>query len=409
MQYIPANNDFSVMLMHALGNLGGGLGQRAYQKQQDSQRDQLLQGFNPSQQQAMKGLDYNTLQQVVAQQALQGGGGMLDTMNQLQGLVNGGAIASNQAQNIFGSQFSNDWMGMNGGPAAMPQFQPKQAMEGKKEVVMFWDKDGKKRMKKVAEDKYNDVTESILANGGSLEDPKQKLSRYTYQAENGEYRSGLFDEAGQLKKDMGIAPDKDTKGMSVNVNTERPTMFAEPQAAIDAAKKYNDENADSNFKYVPKSDGEGGYMVDVEEKEAPAATQMTEIGNLQDFTNQLDRIEEMFDGSYVGPIQGRVGAAKEATGIDTDTNESRFRQVTKDIGDTLLRLRSGAQINEQEYQRLLKVVPHANLPEDVFMARLKELRRAINQKMETRQGNLKDVGSKVPGKSKKSDPLGLEL
>jgi len=138
----------------------------------------------------------------------------------------------------------------------------------------------------------------------------------------------------------------------------------------------------------------GGVTINMP-KAAPAGERES-LNKLFEFESQLSRIEEGYDPKYVGRVQGNAGALKELTGIGANEGESGFRQVVKDIGDTLLRLRSGAQINEQEYQRMLKLVPTADLPDTVFKARLKSLHTAIRNSIATRKGTMGESGFIVP-------------
>jgi hypothetical protein len=139
-----------------------------------------------------------------------------------------------------------------------------------------------------------------------------------------------------------------------------------------------------------------GSGVTINMPKAAPSGERESLNKLFEFDSQLERIEKSYDPKYVGRVQGVAGAAKELTGVGANKKESEFRQVTRDISDTLLRLRSGAQINEQEYQRMLKLVPTTNLPEQVFEARLKSLRTAIKDSIRIRKGTMEDSGFIVP-------------
>lgn len=138
----------------------------------------------------------------------------------------------------------------------------------------------------------------------------------------------------------------------------------------------------------------GGVTINMP-KAAPSG-EREKLNKLFEFKSQLDRIKEQYNPKYVGRVEGVVGAGKELTGVGADKDESKFRQVVKDIADTLLRLRSGAQINEQEYKRLSKLVPTLNLPDTVFLARLESLTKAIDHSITTRKGTLSESGFIAP-------------
>jgi len=138
----------------------------------------------------------------------------------------------------------------------------------------------------------------------------------------------------------------------------------------------------------------GGVTINLP-KAAPSG-EREKLNKLFEFKNQLTRIKEQYKPEYVGRVEGVVGAGKELTGVGADKTESKFRQVVKDIADTLLRLRSGAQINEQEYKRLSKLVPTLNLPDTVFEARLESLTKAIEHSISTRRGTMTESGFIAP-------------
>jgi hypothetical protein len=52
----------------------------------------------------------------------------------------------------------------------------------------------------------------------------------------------------------------------------------------------------------------------------------------------------------------------------------------------LLRARSGAQINEQEYQRLTKIVPNPNSPDARFLSDLRNFREEVRGVLARRSG-----------------------
>lgn len=137
-------------------------------------------------------------------------------------------------------------------------------------------------------------------------------------------------------------------------------------------------------------------QVNISMPKAAPSSERESLNKLYEFQSQLGRIKTQFKPKYTGRFQGLLGEAKELTGIGTDEKESMFRQVVKDISDTLLRLRSGAQINEEEYKRLTKLVPTLNLPDDVFLARLDSLTEAINTSIKIRKSTLKESGFIAP-------------
>lgn len=93
----------------------------------------------------------------------------------------------------------------------------------------------------------------------------------------------------------------------------------------------------------------------------------TQVAAIDDILSKGKAAQSLYKPEYVGGVMGAFGgkgsstggvrgAVREATGNLTP-DEVTFRQNTADIQDMLLRARSGAQINEQEYNRLTKIAP----------------------------------------------------
>jgi hypothetical protein len=156
-------------------------------------------------------------------------------------------------------------------------------------------------------------------------------------------------------------------------------------------------------KKVPKTSITiGGKMMSGAQVEKTAA--------LQNFGNMLDRIDKNWDAAFTGPAEGRAGAIADKIGLDPRkifgkgiTSEKRykeivFRQLTKQLGDDILRLRSGAQINEQEMERMMGWLPDVNSPDDVFRTRLATLKQTFDEIEATRTKAFGQAGYKAPSK-----------
>lgn len=88
-------------------------------------------------------------------------------------------------------------------------------------------------------------------------------------------------------------------------------------------------------------------------------------------------VEKLFKNDYVGPVAGRYGQLAEKY-TDLPEDQVKFYATIRDINDFVLRVRSGAQINEQEYKRLTSFLMDANLPADNFKARLERFSQNID-------------------------------
>lgn len=129
----------------------------------------------------------------------------------------------------------------------------------------------------------------------------------------------------------------------------------------------------------------GGVVPVVKPTEADKKTS-SEINNIQE---GIARIRTNYSKDFVGPIAGRYGGAKEMT-IGLPPAQAEFYADVRSMKDALLRAKSGAQINEQEYRRLVKFLPDENSPASVFETRLlrfeKEMDSIIRGRTNARQG-----------------------
>ena len=123
----------------------------------------------------------------------------------------------------------------------------------------------------------------------------------------------------------------------------------------------------------------------------PPAVGTEATANLADFRTllgQLDRVEQLYSqgaSQYTGPVQGRLGAARNLTGIGASEAEADYRAELASIQNSIIYLKSGKQINEQEYERLRRELPEANDPEPVFKAKLARSRRLIQTMLSNRE------------------------
>jgi len=77
-------------------------------------------------------------------------------------------------------------------------------------------------------------------------------------------------------------------------------------------------------------------------------------------------------------------------------DQERFLAIAQDYADTVLRLRSGAQINEQEFARMLGFLASETVRPDTFLARLDLQDNLLTAKMKIQSEGLKGAGFRVP-------------
>lgn len=117
-----------------------------------------------------------------------------------------------------------------------------------------------------------------------------------------------------------------------------------------------------------------------------------ELGTLLDTVGQ---IKSLYSSDFVGPVAGRAYQLGQKF-VNLPEKQVKFYSYVNDAKDALLRARSGAQINEQEYQRLVGFLPDANLPEKNFEARVKRFEEQLNIIAKNREREMKGGGYSPP-------------
>lgn len=133
-------------------------------------------------------------------------------------------------------------------------------------------------------------------------------------------------------------------------------------------------------------------------KPLPAAA-AEKLGGLEALKNNIASVKELYGwgtpakkAGWVGPVAGRIGAIEEKyTGTASD-EQVRFYAYVRDMKDALLRARSGAQINEQEYKRLVAFLPDETSPSSTFEARLQRFDDELTNIITTKTKALSEGG-----------------
>lgn len=141
------------------------------------------------------------------------------------------------------------------------------------------------------------------------------------------------------------------------------------------------------------------------------------MGGLEALLNDIKSVKTLYlygtDAErkhWVGPVQGRVGSLESKYAGTASDEQVRFYAYVDDMQDALLRARSGAQINEQEFKRLVNFLPDKNLPSTTFKARLDRFEAELNNVLSTKRTELQKGGYGSQGSNptiKNNDPLGI--
>ena len=116
---------------------------------------------------------------------------------------------------------------------------------------------------------------------------------------------------------------------------------------------------------------------------------------MDEIVQQLDVLEQLARAGDTGGFRGnpnigviggnRADIQRKTTGGGGPEVNEMFR-ISDNIADMLLRARSGAQINEQEYARLRTLIPNPRLAEKKFFSDLTGFRAETQRILERRTG-----------------------
>lgn len=140
-------------------------------------------------------------------------------------------------------------------------------------------------------------------------------------------------------------------------------------------------------------------------KVAPSipGSEVSKLGELENLKEKLGVVSANYDPSFVGMADAPLQAIRQKTGLGASEKAANFRQAVQDIKDSLLRARSGAQINEQEYRRLLPLVPNENSSDVDFLAKLKRFEQVLDETSGSKQSAFRAAGyrpmNNTPGAS----------
>ena len=111
--------------------------------------------------------------------------------------------------------------------------------------------------------------------------------------------------------------------------------------------------------------------------------------------NQIDFIDKQMAAgdewkSWVGPYDARVGRIQDVSGVGANKDRAVFQSTIQDIQNMMIYMRSGKQINESEYERIVKAMPDVNDSEKVFPAKWARFKQVMKDVMDSREKRLKD-------------------
>ena len=160
---------------------------------------------------------------------------------------------------------------------------------------------------------------------------------------------------------------------------------------------------------VPYDPSTHGDIQPYVQKQIPGG-EVSKMAEVRNILKNISKAKDLYkldtkkeNSSWVGPVAGRVGSMeRKYTGTATP-EQVQFYDYIKDMEDALLRARSGAQINEQEYKRLVGFLPDPNLPPSSFKASLKRFEDQLSGLLQSKEEEFSSKGYR--GTKKETRPL----
>jgi len=124
------------------------------------------------------------------------------------------------------------------------------------------------------------------------------------------------------------------------------------------------------------------------------------LSNMSEDIGMVDQLSKKFRATWkIGTVTGRMQSWGRAI-IGGDEDAIRMERSLNNLSDMLLRARSGAQINEQEYIRLVRLIPQVSDSEDVFFTKMKDFSSDIKRLLEKGTVGGAALAGAQPGKGK---------
>jgi len=207
------------------------------------------------------------------------------------------------------------------------------------------------------------------------------------KALNYELRTGKSAPAGMFDRKTASTDIAEYEYYAEQAKTagQQPMSFEEWMKAQANRKIASGSGNGGSSYFIPVQTGQGvvpfnartGQFDDASRRDLkPSATAEGELTKAGSVLYQIGEISQMFTPERVGPLKGRYNTMQLAlVGEAGDQGLAEMQSTIAGLKNTVINLRTGAQMSEPEAARILQEVPDITLPPDVFMARLNTARK----------------------------------
>lgn len=150
---------------------------------------------------------------------------------------------------------------------------------------------------------------------------------------------------------------------------------------------------DREMALIAKETGEGDPKL--------TATQEEQIRGGAGMLAQIDDMMRLYNEAWVGPMDGRTTLMSVTTGVGLKPGMAEFVAQNQSLLNQLLKLRSGAAVTDQEFQRMLKELPYVTDSPQSYLEKTVITRRNITNLINLHKQRTKDISSTTgpaPGK-----------
>lgn len=127
----------------------------------------------------------------------------------------------------------------------------------------------------------------------------------------------------------------------------------------------------------------------------PADT-VEKLSDFKTIKGQLNILQEKVNKNFIGPAASRISEKAQLLDAVATEDQAIFSSTINSIRNQMIYLRSGKQINEKEYERLIKELPDEHKSVTDFKAKLKTFNRVFADTMSNRLNSFEKAGYIVP-------------
>lgn len=207
--------------------------------------------------------------------------------------------------------------------------------------------------------------------------------------------AGMFDK--KPSNHAGIVAEYEYYVEQVKAAGQKPLTFTQYQDEDANRKKLANNGAGGAPYIIPVSTGNGimGFNTRTGQFDEssrhdlkPSATAESDITKAQSTLYQISKIERLFSPDRIGPLKGRYNNMQLAlVGEMGDQGLADMSTALSTLQNTVINLRTGAQMSEPEAARILNEIPNMNLPPDTFVAKLASAKDYFENWMSNRAKN----------------------